>query len=216
MKKPHNIYRIDIEPSEEHPGRHPTHGWQVRIRRHGKQHTKFFSDDRAGSGAQALVNALVYRDKLLAKLPDPENPLAKSAQARSKTGVVGLSFCMKDDGSGQQKPYVQLSWMTRASQRKTASYSVDKWGLRRAVWNACVRLNRERTEAGQEEPEPIEMFQTAYPKILEQYERDTAGQDRPEPAKVEESLEVQFKEEEAEAPNEASAKRRKRLQRTSP
>ena len=81
-QKPHNIYRIDIEPSEEHPNRHPTHGWQVRIRRHGKQHTKFFSDERAGSGAQALVNALVYRDELLAELSAPD----ESAQPHTKTG----------------------------------------------------------------------------------------------------------------------------------
>lgn len=162
MKEHHNIYRIDIEATPAYPNRHPTHGWQVRIRRQGKQHTKFFSDVRYGGKKKALKEALTYRDDLIEELPEPDDPVAQSARVRSKTGVVGLNFSMKDDGSGKQKPYIQLSWLMPDGARKSASYSVDKWGLRRALWNACTRLHREKPGV---EQEPAEMYATAYAAI---------------------------------------------------
>jgi len=165
MKKHSNVYRIDIEATPAYPDRHPTHGWQVRIRRQGEQHTKFFSDERCGGREQALQKAIAYRDELLAELPEPADSVLESAKARSKTGVIGLNFCNKDDGSGKRKPYIQLSWLTPSGQRKSASYSVDKWGLRRAVWNACVRLQREK---GDPSLDVHKMFSRAYHQIIQQ------------------------------------------------
>lgn len=165
MKKYTNIYRIDIEATEKYPDRHPTHGWQVRIRRQGTQHTKFFSDDRFGGSDGALQESVRYRDALLETLPEPDDPSLRSAESRSKTGVIGLNFCMKDDGSGKQKPYIQLSWLTDDGTRKSASYSVDKWGLRRALWNACTRLSREKDDPSLD---PYEMFRVSYRNIVEQ------------------------------------------------
>lgn len=165
-----NVYRIDIAPTEQFPHRHPTHGWQVRVRRSGIQHTKFFADDKHGKDKDASLQAAVaYRDSLIPTLPPPDSPTLKSAKARSKTGVIGLSFCTKDDGSGTQKPYVQLSWMGEGGRRETASYSVEKWGLRRAIWNACTRLHRERTRLGYATEEPQEMFNAAHANILKTY-----------------------------------------------
>jgi hypothetical protein len=161
-----NIYRIDIEATPAYPNRHPTHGWQVRIRRQGTQHTKFFSDEKFGGRDQALAEAQAYRDHLILELPEPANSVEESARARSRTGVVGLNFCNKDDGSGKQKPYIQLSWLNTAGQRKSASYSVDKWGLRRAVWNACTRLHREKDDPSLD---PYTMFKTAYQQIVGQH-----------------------------------------------
>lgn len=165
MKKYTNIYRIDIEATERYPDRHPTHGWQVRIRRQGQQHTKFFSDDRFGGIEGALQESLRYRDALLETLPEPDDPSLRSAESRSRTGVIGLNFCMKDDGSGKQKPYIQLSWLTDDGTRKSASYSVDKWGLRRALWNACTRLSREKDDSALD---PYEMFRVSYRNIVTQ------------------------------------------------
>ena len=168
MKKHSNIFRIDIEPNEKYPNRHPTHGWQVRIRRQGTQHTKFFSESKHGGREDALQASIKYRDELLEVLPEPDDPARRSAEARSKTGVIGLNYCQKDDGSGREKPYVQLSWLTKAGKRRGASYSVEKWGLRRALWNACVRLHREREKQGEEMPDPHDMFKTAHENILKQ------------------------------------------------
>ena len=61
--KPKNVFRIDIEPTEENPDRHPTHGWQVRVKRQKEQHTKYFSDKRFGGREEALEKAVEYRDE---------------------------------------------------------------------------------------------------------------------------------------------------------
>jgi hypothetical protein len=180
-EKPTNVFRIDIEPTEEHPDRHPTHGWQVRIKRQKKQHTKYFSDKRFGGREEALEKAVEYRDELLEELPEPMDPVEQSARARSKTGVVGLNFCWKDDGSGTLKPYVQLSWLEDDGTRRSAAYSVNKWDLRRAVWKACVRLHEARAEqSGAEVKEVNEMFQTAYPNVREQYKAGPDGDGLPD------------------------------------
>lgn len=158
-----NIYRIDIEPTDLHPARISTHGWQVRVRRQGTQHTKFFSDAQHGGSQGAFEAAEVYRNNLVSSLPEPIDSVMASAKARSRTGVIGLNFCMKDDGSGNKKPYIQLSWL-KDGRRQSASYSVNKWGLRRSVWNACVRLAKEKAEG-----DPFKMFYLAYESILKDH-----------------------------------------------
>ena len=171
MSKPKNVFRIDIEPSDEHPNRHSTHGWQVRVKRHNEQYTKYFSDKKFGGRDEALEKSVEYRDELLEELPEPQDPVRKSALARSKTGVIGLNFCHKDDGSGTLKPYVQISWLKDDGKRRSAAFSVNKWNLRRAVWKACQQLYEAREQQDREVPEPEEMFQTAFPNILEQHRR---------------------------------------------
>ena len=153
----HHITRIDIEPSEEHPGRHPTHGWQVRARRDGERQSKFFADARHDGPDPALAAAIEYRDRLLASLPDePTRP----RKAWSNTGVVGLSLREKD-GADETKLYVQLNWVDARGKRKSGSYSVAKWGLRRALWNGCLKLYRERQAAGSPVEEAHVMFARA-------------------------------------------------------
>ena len=153
----HHITRIDIEPSAEHPRRHPTHGWQVRARRDGKRLSKFFADAKHGGRDAALGAAKVFRDDLLATMSDtPKKP----RKAWSNTGVVGLSVREKTDGA-KPKLYVQLNWVDATGKRRAASFSVEKWGLRRALWNGCLRLYREREEAGYPVDEPHVMFARA-------------------------------------------------------
>jgi hypothetical protein len=171
MSKPRNVFRIDIEPSDDHPNRHSTHGWQVRVKRHNDQHTKYFSDKKFDGKEKALETAVEYRDELIEKLPPPQDPVRKSALARSKTGVIGLNFCHKDDGSGTLKPYVQISWLLEDGARRSAAFSVNKWNLRRAIWKASQQLHEARTQQDRDVPEPEEMFKTAFPLILEQHRR---------------------------------------------
>ena len=153
----HHITRIDIEPSEEHPGRHPTHGWQVRARRDGERQSKFFADARHDGSEPALAAAIAYRDRLLASLPDEPT---KPRKAWSNTGVVGLSLREKE-GAEETKLYVQLNWVDAQGKRKSGSYSVAKWGLRRALWNGCLKLYRERQAAGSPVEEAHVMFARA-------------------------------------------------------
>ena len=165
-ENPHHITRIDIEPDEAHPKRSPTHGWLVRVRRQGVRTSKFFSDKKYGGREAALYeHSVPYRDHLLKTLPEPDDPVLRSAEARSHSGVIGLHFLHKDIGNGTRKPYIQLSWIDANGKRHSASYSVEKWGLRRAVWNGCVRLFKERPD----KRDPYEMFRTAYPNIVMLY-----------------------------------------------
>jgi hypothetical protein len=184
MSEHRNITRIDIEPSAESPRRSATHGWQVRVRRNGTRHTKFFSDSRHGSPNVALDAALAYRDTLLDELPDATPPSAR--RAWSNTGVSGLSLRTKSGKDGDDKLYVQLSWMDADGKRRGAAYSVAKWGLRRALWNACLRLYREHEAAGRETVEPHVNFATAQETLsdlLEEEQRRDEEQQRAEAAR---------------------------------
>lgn len=153
----HHITRIDIERSEKYPRRHPTHGWQVRARREGNRLSKFFADTRHDGSEGALAAAVAYRDKLLEELPPPD---ARPRKAWSNTGVVGLSVReKKHDTAGPA--IVQLNWVAADGKRKGSSFSVEKWGLRQALWNGCLRLHEEQVAAGKESEEPHVMFARA-------------------------------------------------------
>lgn len=169
----HHITRIDIEPSEAYPRRHPTHGWQVRARRDGKRLSKFFADARYDSRKGALEAAIEYRDQLLSDMPDtPQKP----RKAWSNTGVVGLSVREKDEGA-KPRLYVQLNWIDSEGKRRAASFSVEKWGLRRALWNGCLRLYRERGDAGYPVEEPHVMFakaQEPFQDLIREEQREEA------------------------------------------
>lgn len=166
-RKYHHITRIDIEPSAKYPKRHPTHGWQVRVRRDGRRLSKFFADARHDGRDGALEAATRYRDHLLEKLPEAD---ARPRKAWSNTGVVGLSVREKKEGKGggDGKVYVQLNWIDGDGKRHGASYSVEKWGLRRALWNGCLRLHKERQAAGRPVEEPHVMFARAQEPFMDQ------------------------------------------------
>ena len=174
----HHITRIDIEPSEAYPRRHPTHGWQVRARRDGKRLSKFFADAKHDGRDGALCAAKTYRDQLLSDMPDtPQKP----RKAWSNTGVVGLSVREKDEGA-KPRLYVQLNWIDASGKRRAASYSVEKWGLRRALWNGCLRLYRERQEAGYPVEEPHVMFARSQEPFQEQIRAEQREEARKEAA----------------------------------
>lgn len=177
----HHITRIDIEPSEAHPRRHPTHGWQVRARRDGKRLSKFFADAKHDGREGALDEALAYRDRLLDSIPaEPQKP----RKAWSNTGVVGLSVREKDEGP-TPKLYVQLNWVNADGKRKAGSYSVEKWGLRRALWNGCLKLYRERQAAGYPVEEPHVMFARAQEPFQDQIAEEIRTERAAERAKAE-------------------------------
>ena len=177
----HHITRIDIEPSEEHPGRHPTHGWQVRVRRDGDRLSKFFADAKYDSKEAAVEAAIEYRDKLMASIPEgPKKP----RKAWSNTGVVGLSVREKTEGA-TSKLYVQLNWVNADGKRKAGSFSVEKWGLRRALWNGCLKLYRERQAAGYPVEEPHVMFARAQEPFADLIREETEAEQAAEREKAE-------------------------------
>jgi hypothetical protein len=128
-KKPTNCFRIDTRT---------THGWQVRFRRQGQTHSKFFSDKKHGGPDGALEAAVAHRDAVKGELPPKMDP-NEARGRKSETGVRGLSVNMNDIGNGTKKPYVSVSAVV-GGERKASSFSIEKWGWRRALWKACKRL----------------------------------------------------------------------------
>ena len=194
----HHITRIDIEPSDEHPGRHPTHGWQVRARRDGQRVSKFFADAKHDGRDGALEAAIAYRDPLLASLPTAPT---KPRQAWSNTGVVGLSVREKGEGD-KARLNVQLNWVDASGKRKAGSFSVEKWGIRRALWNGCLKLYRERQAAGYPVEEPHVMFARAQEPFQDLVRAEIAQEQAAERERAE--AEAQAEQERAEQARAAS------------
>lgn len=157
---PSNIARIDIEAKQ-------THGWQVRITRQRKRHTKFFSDSVYGDEDKALEAAIEYRDQLKDELPEALTGHVMAAKARSTSGVPGIRLTI-DRGI----PRIEADSMHPKHGRRVRTFSLRKWGLRRALWKACTWKYEAvhdvlRTDA------VSEMYETAYPTIRKQL--DEAG-----------------------------------------
>jgi hypothetical protein len=157
MSKHHHVVRIDIEPSEENPRRSSTHGWQVRVSHDGTRKTKFFADRKYGGRDEALALAIEHRDMLLAARPKPSGPVERRPQKRSTSGVAGVRLAFKNE-----TPYIEANWVGEDG-RSVTSYSVNRWGLRRATWRAC---KSRAVGLGVRDPERVQgMFETAFPNL---------------------------------------------------
>lgn len=154
--KHNNISRID-SPSID------LHGWQVRVQRQGKQHSRFFADRDFSERSEALFQAILYRDQLIAELPASASDPSKAALARNKSGVRGLWVASKGSGS----LYVQVGLRDNQGKLHSRSFSLDRLGSRRALWNAVVALNKIQAKLGYEVLEPNAMYQTSYPYVNE-------------------------------------------------
>lgn len=168
MRKERNVFRIDT-------GR--THGWQVRIRRNGEWHRKFFSDSKFDSQEAAFEAAVEHRDEMLDELPDlpgePDDELGhlhteavdeRRWEAVTRTGVKGIGFTMKtySRATDDKRPYVSVHW-TENGKRRSTSYSVVKHGLAGALKRAAETL----AENVDHELTVEEMMETAQPAIAD-------------------------------------------------
>lgn len=85
-----NISRIDQENKN-------TFGWFVRIRRDGRQVSKFFSDGKHGGKEEALQKAISYRDSHLKEwesfAKNHDRPM--HVGVRSNIGQNGISYTQK-------------------------------------------------------------------------------------------------------------------------
>lgn len=165
MSEHRNIVRIDIESSG-------THGWQVRITRHRQRHTKFFSDSVHGGNEAALKAAIKYRDNKLAELPDPLPGALLAAQARSKSGVAGIRL-----GNDQGTLRIEADAYSQEHGRRVRSFSLGKWGLRKALWKACVW--KAAAFGGEADQDVVnDMYDRAYPNLVKQIEKIEAKKKR--------------------------------------
>lgn len=121
-----NLKPVGISRIEQFEKSH--FGYYVRITRGGKQHAKFFSDARYGGQQRALKAAQIYFNDLTAKLPLPSHIGRKSS--RNRSGIVGVNRS-KSKRKGHTYEYWQ-AWWGSGSYRKSAKFSIKKYGTQKA------------------------------------------------------------------------------------
>ncbi|HLA63420.1 MAG TPA: hypothetical protein VK610_03275 [Rhodothermales bacterium] len=132
MPRAKGVIRIDS---------HSTHGWQVRVYRQGKTHSRLFSDRKHGSRAAAFDAARAYREELeaaVAAMPAAPTPRRLIRSNRSNlTGVVGISRTFKRDRKGGLHEVYAVSWNPEPGVARGASFSIEKYGEDTAFKMAC-------------------------------------------------------------------------------
>lgn len=106
-----------------------THGWLVRLQREGEAHARFFADSRHGGPEDALEAARAFRDALLDVLPTPCRRFrAERVTIRNSSGVVGVCRVVREDGNGARYEFWQATWSPAPGTRKTAKFSIRRYG----------------------------------------------------------------------------------------
>ncbi len=120
-------------------------GYYVRITRSGRQYAKFFSDARYGGQQRAFEFAQRYFDELSAKLPLQSQAGRKSV--RNRSGIVGVNRS-KSTRKGYTYEYWQ-AWWGSGSYRKSAKFSIKKYGTEKAKELAIQARKTWEAEANQ-------------------------------------------------------------------
>ncbi|HIG73180.1 MAG TPA: hypothetical protein EYQ24_00965 [Bacteroidetes bacterium] len=132
MPRSKGVIRIDSDS---------THGWQVRVYRHGKTYSKLFSDRKHGGKEEAFEAAVAYRSELeeeVAAMPDaaPRRRLIRRNKNNS-TGVVGISRTYKRDRRGIKHEVYAVSWNPEPGVARGTSFSIKRYGEDTAFRLAC-------------------------------------------------------------------------------
>lgn len=120
-----------------------THGWQVRVYRGGKTHSRLFSDRTYGGKAEAFEAALAFRRELAAEIaaqpaPEPARRLVR-ANRLNQTGVTGISRTVKRDRRGIEHEVYAVSWNPRPGVARSTSFSIKRYGEDTAFRMACQK-----------------------------------------------------------------------------
>lgn len=123
----YGITRID-QPEKKN------HGFYVRITHRGKNHQKYFPDKSLGGKSKALKAAKVFRDELLAKMPKYKQEAAARKKRRIKrSGVVGVTHVVSKSAKDKVYEYWQAAWVDADEKRKTAKFSITRYGSDEAL-----------------------------------------------------------------------------------
>ncbi len=138
----YGISRID-QPEKKN------HGFYVRITHRGSTTQKFFPDKSLGGKSRALKMAQVFRDKLVAKLPK----LKREAAARKtrkvlKSGVTGVTHVVSRAKGRNDYAYWQAAWNDSRGKRRTAKFSIGRYGNEKALSMAKQALREAKTGRG--------------------------------------------------------------------
>ncbi|QYY34681.1 hypothetical protein [Ruficoccus sp. ZRK36] len=124
-----------------------THGWFVRGYRNGKTYSRLFSDRKCGGRDEAWQAALSYRDELysnLEKIPSkPRERRMVYRDSRNTTGILGVSRTRKKDAQGRVSECYSVSWRPKPGQQKCTSFSIRKYGEKKA-FDLAVSLRKQK------------------------------------------------------------------------
>lgn len=113
-----------------------THGWFVRGYRNGKTYSKLFSDKKSGGKKRALELARDFRDNLHKELEEiPVRPRGRRIvyrDSRNSTGVLGVCRTAKRGPNGTVNECYSVSWRPEPGVQKCTSFSIRKYGEKRA------------------------------------------------------------------------------------
>lgn len=132
----YGITRID-QPDKKN------HGFYVRITHKGKSHQKYFPDKSNGGKSKALQAARVYRDVLLSKMPKYKQEAASRKKRQiKKSGITGVTHVVSRSINGKNYDYWQAAWVDKGNKRKTAKFSISRYGDEKAL--AMAKEAREK------------------------------------------------------------------------
>jgi hypothetical protein len=123
----YGITRID-QPEKKN------HGFYVRITHLGKTHQKYFPDKSSGGRAKALRLAREHRSRLLSKMPRAkQEAAARKPRKILRSGVVGVTHVVSRGSNGKNYEYWQAAWIDPNGKRRTAKYSIGRYGKETAL-----------------------------------------------------------------------------------
>lgn len=140
MSKPSRtpgISRIDQKAKHNH-------GFFVRLQRHGKTYSAFFTDKIHGGRKRALVAAQKHYRKLLAKWGPPMQKRrrwwAQIRRRKGSSGIVGVQKVMRRR-NGEVRKYWVATWSPKPYVVRRKAFSLWKYGSKKAR-QLAVRTRR--------------------------------------------------------------------------
>jgi hypothetical protein len=130
----YGISRID-QPEKKN------HGFYVRITHRGQTTQKFFPDKSLGGKSKALKLAQQFRDKLVTKLPRYKQEAASRKKRKVlKSGVTGVTHVVSRAQGRNDYAYWQAAWTDPRGNRRTAKFSISRYGNEKALQMAKTSL----------------------------------------------------------------------------
>jgi hypothetical protein len=137
----YGISRID-QPEKKN------HGYYVRITHRGRTQQKYFPDKANGGKSNALSAARKFRDGVVKKLPKAKQQAAAQKRRRAKqSGVTGVTHVISKSATGATYEYWQAAWIDSSGRRRTAKYSISRYGDKQAL-DQAVKARRKALAGG--------------------------------------------------------------------
>lgn len=137
-----NITRAVVYDTD---GKPKSSGWMVRFNRRGKSYQAFFGDSKHGGEKKSLAAARLDRDSKESKF----KPLSAAERyskpsSRNTSGTVGVRWTNRVVKKGKKKyefTFAIATWSPAPGERRTATFSADKYGKEQA-WKLASEARR--------------------------------------------------------------------------